>query len=93
MTVVGTANLVTDARNQVIQDFQPDKIQLRSFYWSMTHAPVELQDQLHAMALKNCEPFGWSYRDMEFYAIPLNAAVNVLPAQWIKDCKIERISN
>jgi hypothetical protein len=40
--------------------------------------------------LKDCVPYAWSYRLMEFYQLPSDVAVNVLPQDWLERCSIQR---
>ena len=75
-------------RREHVTAFQGDASVDHSFFESMRKSPREYQFYLHAAALKNCVPYGWSYRTMDFYVIPAEAAVNVLPADWIKRCSI-----
>lgn len=72
--------------------FQPDSYIGSSFLSSLQNAPAEFQFFLHAAALKGCKPYAWSYRQMAFYDLPANAAINVLPPEWLKRCSI-RVGN
>jgi len=64
-----------------------------SFSESVRHAPKEFQLFLHAAILKRCIPFAWSYRSLSFYQIPPNAAINVLPADWLSECPTIRAAS
>lgn len=75
---------------RAIREFHADRQQENSFLQSVIHAPNEPQFFLHATALKDCVPYGWSYRTMSFYRLPTNVAVNVLPARWLDECHIRR---
>ncbi|MCF3595530.1 hypothetical protein LZG00_16180 [Rhodobacteraceae bacterium LMO-12] len=77
-------------RGRIVKRFGPDVEIQSSIFASFRNAPREFQFFLHGAALKNCKPFAWSYRQITFYELPPNVAVNVLPATWIKDCKIQR---
>jgi hypothetical protein len=77
-------------RQRAIAEFAPDKVYTSSFMDSLRNAPAELQFFLHGAALKNCEPYAWSYSEMSFYELPANVAVNVLPQTWIEECEIVR---
>lgn len=77
-------------RSEALNNFGADHFVQQPFRASLRSAPEEFQFVLHAAALKHCVPYGWSYRTISFYRIPLKAAVNVLPAEWIKECGIHR---
>ena len=77
-------------RIAVISDFQPDDVRRSSFFRSIREAPKDFQFFLHAAALKDCTPYGWSYRRMEFYVLPQNVAPNVLDRDWIERCDLRR---
>ncbi|WP_162916394.1 hypothetical protein [Cohaesibacter haloalkalitolerans] len=77
-------------RVKIISEFAPDQEIHSSIFSSFRNAPRKFQPFLHGAALKNCRPFAWSYRRMEFYALPPNVAANVLPKDWIEACKIRR---
>ncbi len=79
---------VDHERNVAVTRSNADRSFQNPFYLSVRNAPRELQFFLHAAALKNCQPYGWSYRTMGFYPIPRSAAVNVLPVEWRKLCNI-----
>ena len=94
LTIVATVcsvGLYADAtRNTIVAEFAPDAVLQNSFFTSLRHAPREFQFYLHAAALKDCVPYAWSYREMGFYPLPPNVAVNVLPPKWILRCGIQR---
>ena len=77
-------------RDREIARFEPDRLKTASFVSSLRHAPAEFQFFLHAAALKNCQAYAWSYREMAFYRLPPNVAVNVLPRAWLEECGIVR---
>lgn len=88
---IGSVGLYADQlRRDRSAEFAPDAIDDHSFFRSIREAPREPQFYLHAAALKNCVPYGWSYRTMDFYELPTNVAVNVLPRDWLERCKIRR---
>lgn len=45
--------------------------------WSLTNAPQEFQHGLHALAEAGGQVLGWSYADMDWYAVPDRAVANV----------------
>lgn len=55
--------------------------QRNSFDWSLFSTPQELQFEIHALAIKNGQSLGFSYRDMDWYVIPpqADAVVNAPP--------------
>ncbi|MEO1494092.1 MAG: hypothetical protein AAFV19_18215 [Pseudomonadota bacterium] len=77
-------------RGIVIEVFAPDRLETHSFLWSLRNVPAEPQIDLHAVAMKDCVPYGWGYRKRAFYEIPHNAAINVVPPGWLEECGIER---
>ncbi len=77
-------------RHERTTAFAADAIKDHSFFRSIREAPREFQFYLHAAALKQCVPYAWSYRLMDFYELPANTAVNVLPRDWLERCKINR---
>lgn len=81
---------VDHVKARAMREFYADRQQESSFMQSVIHAPNEPQFFLHAAALKDCVPYGWSYRTMSFYQLPTNVAVNVLPARWLDECSIRR---
>ena len=78
-------------RNLEIERFAPDEVYTNPFLRSLYETPREFQFYLHAAALKDCVPYAWSYREMRFYRLPNNVAVNVLPSRWIENCDIRRV--
>ena len=86
-----SVGLYTDRkRHERTTAFAADAIVDHSFFRSIREAPRENQFYLHAAALKECVPYAWSYRRMDFYELEANTAVNVLPHDWLARCKINR---
>jgi len=77
-------------RYRRVAEFKPDSYVSSSFFRSLREAPREFRFFLHATALKDCKPYAWSYREMDFYELPPRAAPNVLPDEWISRCDIKR---
>jgi hypothetical protein len=77
-------------RSQAVMAFGPDRVIEHSFLTSLREAPREFQFFLHVAAMKNCVPYAWSYREMDFYRLPDKAVQNVLPAKWLIQCGIQR---
>lgn len=67
---------------------EADKAMQHSFFRSLREAPREHQFYLHGAIMRNCVPFGWSYREMGFYRLPDGIARNVLPPDWRKECDV-----
>ena len=85
--------LIADViRHRAVLAFGADKVEEHSIFVSIRRAPQDFQDFLHTAVLKGCKPYAWSYRKLEFYALPMRAAVNVLPLAWRDGCEI-RIEN
>ncbi|MEM6638128.1 MAG: hypothetical protein AAF667_19840 [Pseudomonadota bacterium] len=89
-TTVSLASYLEARRSKEIKRFEPDRAIRASFFSSLRNAPADFQLFLHGAALKDCIPFGWSYRTMTFYELPSNVAVNVLPPAWVDECQIKR---
>lgn len=89
-TVLSAPFLLERARNQAIARFAPDRLEVNSLWRSLREAPADYQFFLHAAALKDCQAYAWSYREMAFYPLRPNTAVNVLPRGWAEDCGIFR---
>ena len=82
--------LIADSiRHRAVLAFGADKVEENSFFVSIRKAPRDFQDFLHTAVLKGCKPYAWSYRKLQFYALPMSAAVNVLPPAWREECKIQ----
>lgn len=79
---------VDHLRSMKINAFGADRLMEHTFLESVRHAPNEFQLFLHAAALKDCIPYSWSYRTMDFYRLPPDVAVNVLPRAWLVECSI-----
>ncbi|WP_156318701.1 hypothetical protein [Rhizobium sp. AAP43] len=78
-------------RSEAIKQFKPDEISKVSFYSSIRFAqPVGLNFHYHAVALKDCVAYNWSYRSMSFYVLPPGSAVNVLPYEWRERCDFQK---
>ncbi|HEV7319413.1 MAG TPA: hypothetical protein VGO04_12490 [Ensifer sp.] len=90
MSVLSVGMYVDRLRHEKIDAFNADVFFENSFLRSIQEAPVEWQYFLHAAALKNCTPYAWSYRLMDFYELKPNVAINVLPAEWLERCNIRR---
>jgi hypothetical protein len=90
LSVVSVGVYVEWARHSKVQEFSPDAYIGRSFFQSIREAPLGFRIFLHAVALKNCKPYAWSYRQMAFYELAPSRAPHVLPLEWLKRCAIER---
>ncbi|KFC74585.1 hypothetical protein FG93_01171 [Bosea sp. LC85] len=75
-------------RSKLIHQFKADHLDDHSFFRSIREAPAGAQFYLHAAALKGCVPYAWSYREMAFYKLRPNVAINVLPRGWREMCGI-----
>jgi hypothetical protein len=92
LSVFSVGTYADRVRHQKIVEFNADISFENSFFRSIREAPDEFQFYLHAAALKNCRPYAWSYREMAFYELKPDVAVNVLPDEWVKRCSIHRSS-
>jgi hypothetical protein len=86
-TVALTARSVEKERDKVIAQFQPDRLEKNSFWQTLREAPADFQFFLHAAAMKQCVPYAWSYRQMNFYKLNEYTAPNVIPAKWLEECR------
>lgn len=89
-TVFFASFLLERERTSVIERFAPDRVMVNSLWQSLHQAPADYQFFLHAAALKDCQAYAWSYREMDFYPLRPDTAVNVLPRGWAEDCGIVR---
>lgn len=84
------ASLVTGTiRETKRSELSPDAYESQSLIVSFRTAPSGFD--LHAVALKDCKPYAWSYGEMDFYPLDnQNISVNVIPREWAQQCSIER---
>jgi hypothetical protein len=75
--VLATAIIAETARAQKIARFKPDYILTNRFMNSLRQAPREWQFYLHALAIKDCQHYAWSYREMDFYRLPPSVLKNL----------------
>lgn len=87
-TIVGV--YADSFRRRSVLAFGAEEVEEHSFFASIREAPAEFQFFLHAVALKNCVPYAWSYRTLSFYELRPNVAVNVLQQRSITHCGITR---
>lgn len=80
------AKISTSQREEAIKIFEADKIQTHSFWQSLKNHDDFLYT--HAVAIKDCEAYIWSYRTMSFHIIPSSISRNVLPKKWAENCDI-----
>jgi len=78
--------LATALRYKAINTLNADKVSVRSFQKSLRTDPGH-QTFPHAVAIKDCEPFIWSYTTMSFHPLKPNASKSVLPQSWIDGCE------
>ena len=96
-TAIGTSAVLTSAfltvsRNTIADKFGPDRIEKRSVFWSMQIGmpwSEPLNTHTHAIAMKDCKPFNWSWTRMSFLRLPHNIAINTVPSAWFEDCGID----
>ncbi len=85
--IVGGAAEVMKAR--ALAALGADEIKEQHLFLSIRNAPADTQFFLHTAALKGCTAYAWSYREMGFYVLRPDTAVNVLPRPWIDRCGIQ----
>jgi len=95
ITLTLLSNVTTKIQNDKIKTLQPDLIKVSSFLSSMPRGMEFFgrRGRPHVAALKDCKPYYWSCRDMEFYKLSPNIAVNVFPVGWVIDCNIRRTTS
>lgn len=79
-------------RTKALDEFGADRLIQHSFSESVRNPHEEFHFFLHAAAMKDCVPYGWSYRTMSVYRLPPRAAINVMPETWLEECSIDRES-
>lgn len=89
-SVLGVAAYADRLTAAGLEKFRGERQMRNSFIESLRRAPEEHQFFLHAAAMKDCVPYAWSYRTMNFYRVPLRAAINVMPGKWLMECSIDR---
>lgn len=78
-------------RHFEIRRMEPDEVSARWFGSSLQIAGREHAFAYHAVLLKNCVVYNWSYRLMTFYEMTNdNITVNHAPNAWVKKCGIKR---
>ena len=81
--LVGASALAMTAmekeRDRIVAAFAPDCVALEPLRRSLREAPSELQLFLHGAAVKDGEPYAWSWREMSFYPLDDRTWPNVLP--------------
>jgi hypothetical protein len=90
MAVALTVLAVNAERAREIAKFRPDRIKDRSFRLALLERPGrEPQFYVHAVAMKDCVPYIWSYRLMRFYQLepqPVGVRSSFVPDCWIAYC-------
>ncbi|MBN9261117.1 MAG: hypothetical protein J0J14_09635 [Hyphomicrobium sp.] len=87
-TVALTAMAVEKKRDEMTAQFKPDRLKKESFWRTIREAPADFQFFLHAAAMKQCVPYAWSYRRMDFYPLNAQTARNVIPPAWLIECGV-----
>lgn len=63
-------------QSEALAAMQPDCVVRFSFWHSLGIKGEEFQFDLHLMAFKDGQLFGWSYREMKLYVVPPDSAIN-----------------
>lgn len=58
-------------------EFGMDNVTRNSFLWSVANTGFEFQSEIHAMARRGEDYFGWSYSEMDWYALPDTVWINI----------------
>lgn len=83
--IYGTSKL-----NEAIAAFHGDKVIKNSFFQSLHQVPREFDTYAHALIMRDCRPYYWSYKWLKFIPLSADSAVNVLPQSWLDECNIKR---
>ena len=90
-SVAVTGLFATTVRRIEIRKFQPDHVVTRSFLTSLRQVGDGFSMYLHGAALKDCVPYGWSYRTMSFYELSDRRRIDqILPNEFYTICSFER---
>lgn len=87
LSIISVGYFANAIRKERLSEFHPDRYDDSSFFQSIQEAPREYQFFVHTLAMRNCVLYGWSYRTLSFYRIPLRADVG---RPWIKRCSTDR---
>ena len=91
-SAIFAAAFLTVSRNLEIDSFKPDRIKKEPIMWSFRIGmPLSepINKRTHAIAMKDCKPFNWSWTRMSFLRLPHNIAINYLPSEWFVACGID----
>lgn len=90
MSVLSVGIYAELSRYRKMRELTPDQYSWHSFFRSIREVPRDYQFFYHAVAIKDCRPYAWSYREMAFYELNPNVAINLLPSDWTQKCALER---
>jgi hypothetical protein len=86
-TAILAAGPVTSARLCATAEARGvSEIRLNSFLFNLRNASPAFQTNLHALIFIEGAPWGWSYREMDWYRVPSEAYANVTPPQGRLTC-------
>ena len=85
-SIIVAAALSSAIRTQKIAELAPDKIETNNFIKSLHNTPKDFQFYTHAIAVKDCKHYAWSYRELDFYELPDSIARNVTHGEWYNEC-------
>lgn len=85
VSIFVAAAISNHVRVQKITELAPDKIETNSFIKSLHNSPDGFH-YTHAVAVKKCKHYAWSYSELDFYELPNSIARNVVPIDWFDDC-------
>lgn len=84
---VGLVGLYAEyLRTLKVAEFRPDVYVENSFFRSLHNAPAEFQFFAHAVAVKDCKLYAWSYREMAFYEVPESVGFDDPAYEWPEGC-------
>ncbi|PKR87393.1 hypothetical protein CXZ10_20315 [Pleomorphomonas diazotrophica] len=74
-------------RTLKVAEFRPDVYVENSFFRSLHNAPAEFQFFAHAVAVRDCKLYAWSYREMAFYEVPETVTLDDPAYEWPEGCR------
>ncbi|MCB1339869.1 MAG: hypothetical protein KDK24_02145 [Pseudooceanicola sp.] len=69
-------------RRIAVERFGAEMVFQQSFFESLRSLRTSESFKPHALLLKQCQPYGWSYGAMAVYDMPLEPARKVAPETW-----------
>ncbi|NOU06572.1 MAG: hypothetical protein HOO99_10355 [Hyphomicrobiaceae bacterium] len=84
---------LTYAQSFAIAKFNPDYVRAEPIRVSILNAPYVQFGDPHGVAVKDCKPYIWSFRQMGFVEVGDGLAINIIPEEWRKKCGMPLTGN